>query len=1107
MGVRALIESCTEFRALPAKVDMVAPVEVVAIMIRNAVADTDCPPYRPWVLLASLLALFSTISWSQTQLATVFGIVTDPSGAVIPEASVTVVNQGTGSKRQVLTGVTGQYHLAGLPTGNYSIRVEKPGFQTQLRAGITLTSASALLINASLTISDQPQQVSVTASVTAIDNTTSTAGGLVAERSLAELPLNGRDLFNAIILVPGVAQTPSSAPSLLSNGKTGQVSMNGMRPSWTNVQIDGLDANDPVFGFSPAGASGLFLGLNELTEVRVLTQTSGAEYGRNGGGVIEMVTKSGSNHFHGSLYELHRNAAINAKNYFDLGSAPIPPFVRNQFGAGIGGPLVRDRSFFFANYEGFREVQALTAIATVPNALAHRGLLPRTAKPGCSTSAPNGCLAVRMDPRVQQFLELFPASNGAGNGDGTGDLITANKGNTRQDHGMFRVDHHFSNTHSVFARYVLDDSSSLVPYFGTPPGAYVPGFPVQHQARNQYFTVQDRRDLGHEAFNELRFGINRTTASTSIIDTHPGLSISLAPDRPFGTIGIAGMSLLGHSAVIPLGDFSTLYQVQDQLSRTIGRHTFRFGAEFKRILSGGPLDFGVNGLYTFQDLSPFGLQAQSNNPALEFFLQALPISFVGSDPSRSDSHRSYRQSVVSGFAQYFFRASNRLTVNVGLRYDFYSNPTETHGRLATIRNPATDSGPIVGKVFAETPVDLLSPQAGFAWNIFGNTKTVLRSGAGIFRDQLPAILFGVDRFLPPFFGITSFVLPNFLNPQNAVLTQPIYVFATTYHPKFPYALQYHANLEREIAPGTILSAGYFGARGNHLLREVEANPFVPALGHRYNPNMTSPLLAELTDGQSFYNSFQLSASKEFGHSVSWQAFYTLSHSIDDASANFSIEAVNEPPTTQDPFNRKGSRGRSGFDIRHNFVANVVYELPFGRGSRFGGWQVSAIASVHSNLPFTPVLSFDNAGLQSLLTSERPDLVGNPDTGICPNGSRVGTPSCWFNPSAFAVPPPGQFGNAGRNILRGPKFAQFDVALRKGFQLKEGAKITFGAEAYNFFNHPNLAVPSNTQSPLTLGGNGDAVFQDATGNFANNVGRIFTTVGTGRQIQLTARFTF
>jgi hypothetical protein len=357
-------------------------------MIGNVLANTKSAPNRACIALALTLALFSVSAWPQTQLATVFGTITDPSGAVIPAAHVAIVNQSTGLKREVLTGMTGQYHLAGLPTGDYVVRVEKPGFQTQLRAGITLTSASEVMINVSLTIGDQPQRVSVIASVTAIDNTTSTVGGLIAERSLAKLPLNGRDLFSAAILEPGVAPTPSSAPSLLSNGKVGQVSINGMRPSWTNVLIDGMDANDPVFGFSPAGASGLFLGLNEFTEVRVLTQTFNAEYGRNGGGVIEAVTKSGSNHFHGSLFEFHRNAALDARNYFDLGSRPIPPFVRNQFGAGIGGPLAHNGTFFFANYEGFREVQASTAIATAPNALAHRGLLPSTTNPGAAATPP-----------------------------------------------------------------------------------------------------------------------------------------------------------------------------------------------------------------------------------------------------------------------------------------------------------------------------------------------------------------------------------------------------------------------------------------------------------------------------------------------------------------------------------------------------------------------------------------------------------------------------------------------------------------------------------------------------------------------------------------------
>jgi carboxypeptidase family protein len=1063
--------------------------------------------HRPCILLAISLALYSVSALAQTQLATVFGTITDSTGAVITQTQVTVSSVNTGLKRVGLTDIKGQYHLAGLPPGTYTLRAEKEKFQTQVVEALVLRSGAVIPINLAMRVGIVPQDVTVKADAT-IDTTTSTVSEAITERNLTGLPLNGRDLFKTAILEPGVVPTPSSAPSLLSGGKAGQVSVTGMRPSWTNVLIDGMDANDPVFGFSPAGASGLFLGMNGLTEVRVLTQTFGPEYGTNGGGVVEAVTKSGTNQFHGSLWELHRDASLDARNYFDLGSRPIPPFVRNQFGASIGGPLVHDRTFFFANYEGFREVRASTAIATVPNALAHEGLLPSATNPGaCNHSAQNGCVAVMVDPRIEQFLALFPPTNGADNGDGTGDLISANKGSTTENLGTIRIDHNFSNSHSLFGRYMIDDSSSVVPYIGTPPGTYVPGFPALHQARNQYFTVQDRRNLGQEMLNELRFGINRTTASTSIVNTHPGLSISLVPSQPFGTIDIAGMSLLGNSAVIPLGDFSTVYQVQDQLSLTIHRHTVKFGTQFRRIQSNGPLDFGVNGIYTFQDLSSFGFQAHSNNPALESFLEALPLSYAGVDPSKSDSNRDYRQSVVSGFAQDFFQATTRLSVNVGLRYDFYSNPIEAQGRMSVIRNPATDSGPTVGNLFAATPRDLFSPQAGFAWNIFGDGKTLLRGETGIFRDQIPFILFGVDRFLPPFESFSSYVFPNFLNPQSALLTQPLYILQMTYHPKFPYAWQYNLNWEREIAPGTVLTAGYLGARGNHLPREVEANPFEPAVGHRLNPNLPSPLLEDLTDAQSFYNSFQMSVSKRNAHNLSWQASYTFSHSVDDASSNVSAEAVNEPPTTQDPFNRKGDRGRSGFDIRHNFVANVVYELPFGRGRQFGSWQISAIAHVHSNVPFTPVLGFDNANLQSLLTSERPDLVGDPYKGFCPTGFRVGTPSCWFNPTAFALPPPGDFGTAGRNLLRGPGFAQFDLALEKGFKLGEGMKITLGAEAYNLLNRPNFAVPSNTQSPLTLGGNGDAIFKDIAGGLSNNVGRIFSTVGTARQIQLDARFSF
>jgi hypothetical protein len=1055
----------------------------------------------------ALATLFSVGAWSQTQLAAVSGTITDPSGAVVPGVSVSIVNQSTGLKRSVLSDTAGEYRFAGLPTGTYSIRMEKPGFQSQIREGVELTSAAEVVINAALVIGDLSQQTTVSANAAGIDNTTSTVTGLLPEQSLTELPLNNRDLFSAVTLEPGVAPNPSSAPSLLSSGRSGQVAINGIRPDMTNVLIDGVDATDPVWGYSPAGASGFLLGLNELTEVRVLTQTFNAEYGGHGGAVIAMITKSGSNQFHGSLWELHRDASLDAKNYFDLGASPIPQLVRNQFGAGIGGPLKRNRTFFFANYEGFREVQASTAIATVPDALAHQGLLPPANNPAaCTNATPSGCVAIPMNPLIQPFLNLLPPSNGPENGDGTGELITTNKGTTREDHSMVRIDHNFSSTHSLFARYTIDDSSSLVPYVGTPPGAYAPGFPTFHLARNQYATVQDRLIFGPEWINELRFGINRTTASSSIDNTHPGLSISLVPDRPFGMIDIAGESLIGNFSAFPLGDFSTVYQGQDQLSRTIGRHTLKFGIEFRRLQSNGPLDFAVNGVYTFQDLTPFGLPASSNNPALEFFLEGVPLSYAGVNPSNADSDRGYRETIASGFAQDFVRLNSRLTVNLGLRYDFYSNPTEAFGRESAFPNPAMDSAPTAGKLFAGTPLDLLSPQAGLAWNIFGDGKTVVRSGFGIYRDQLPAILFGLGRALPPFFGVEEFVFPQFLNPQNALMAQPLDAFSTNYYPKFPYALQYNAKVERQLAQSMILSAGYFGTRGNHLTRDGEENPFEPALGHRYNPNLPSPLLMVLTDGQSFYNSLQVSVSKHYARDFFWQVSYTLAHSVDDASVGVYVESVNDPAGSQDIFDRKGSRGPSDFDIRNNFVANAAYDLP-GRGRLLRGWQVSAVANVHSGVPFTPVLDFDNADIQSLIIPERPDLIGNPYAGSCPNGARVGTPPCWFNPSAFAVPPAGDFGNAGRNILRGPAFAQFDPALHKDFALTERRKITIGVEAYNLFNHPNFGVPSNTQSPFSLGGNGDAVFKDAAGHFADSAGQILTTVGTGRQIQLAGRFTF
>src|SRR5215470_2608480 len=310
---------------------------------------------RKLVLCLLGAGLLLTPARAQTQLGTLLGTVTDTSGAVLSGAKVTVSNLGTALKRESTTDADGEYHVAGLPYGTYSVRIEKEGFQTEIRQGVELLAAATVAINVSLRVGAVKEEVTAEADSTTVDNISSTVGGVISEVALRELPLNGRDLFQAALLRPGVAPTPSAAPSPFSNGKFGQVAINGLRPSWTNVTIDGMDANEPNFGLSPAGASGLFLGLDELAELHILTQTFSAEYGRNGGAIIEAVTRSGTNQFHGSLFELHRNAALDAKNYFDLSDRHIPHFVRNQFGGSSGGPLVHDRTFFFGSYEGFRQ--------------------------------------------------------------------------------------------------------------------------------------------------------------------------------------------------------------------------------------------------------------------------------------------------------------------------------------------------------------------------------------------------------------------------------------------------------------------------------------------------------------------------------------------------------------------------------------------------------------------------------------------------------------------------------------------------------------------------------------------------------------------------------
>jgi Carboxypeptidase regulatory-like domain/TonB-dependent Receptor Plug Domain/TonB dependent receptor len=1075
---------------------------------------------RARVNLAICLSLLLCVAaQAQTGTAIIVGTVTDATGASLQEVKVVATNLDTGFTVTATTSASGDYRIPGLSPGNYQVRADKDNFSSELRKGITLTVAQQLEVNFALKVGSVKQEVAVTDLPPLVDSVTSSLSGVIDQKQMEELPLNGRDLWQLVLLQPGVNPNPNAGPSPWQKGGFGKAAVNGQRPTNNNLTVDGMDANDPNFNITPGGAAGVLLGVDAIREFRVFTDTYNAEYGRNSGSVIEMITKSGTNGFHGSAFEFIRNARLDAKNYFDLPNISIPPFIRNQFGGSFGGPIKKDKAFFFANYEGFREGQGTTAVSTVPNTLAHQGLLPDPANPtACTQSNPGACINVGVNPLTAPYLAIVALPNGPDFGNGTAQITSTERRITNEDYLMGRFDYNFSSTHSGLARYIYDGSSSDVPYLST----LVPGFPGKNNVRAQYLTLQDQKFLTPNVLNLAAFGFNRLGLLAEPIDTHPGLSISLLPNRPLGVFSISGLGNIGNNLIYPLGSYSNTYQFQDNISWTKGKHAIKFGGEFRRMQINGPFDLFVNGEYVYQDLSAFGVPSVSNNPGLENFLKGIPFVYVGINPSASNSVRGFRQSGISGYLQDDWRVNRKLTLNLGLRYEFYTNPTEAEGKAVNIRNLATDTSTTVGKFMNSTPKDLLTPRFGFAWNIGSDGKTVLRGGVGEFNDQIWANIYGNARSLPPFYQAVESIFPQFLSPLNSPLPIGTTANATvTYYPKWPMVFQYNLNLQHELTSSSVVTLAYVGSRGNHLGRLAEANPLQPS-GTRPNPNFGS-IVRYLTDAQSFYNGMLATWEQRTKKGLTFQANYDYSHSIDDSSGYNPSDAVNDSGKSQDINNRKGSRGRSGFDIRQNLVINAVYELPFGPGKTFAsntsgasaklvsGWQLTPIISIHSNVPFTPVLGFDNAGTASIVLSDRPNLVGNPFSGTCPNGASVRTPTCWFNPQAYGLPPSGQFGNASRNSIPGPPYKEVDLSLAKITPIGEGKSLEFRAEFFNLANHPNFAVPTNTTGPNGNGGNGDAVIlaRENTGApiYASNGGQIFSTVGSSRQIQFGLKFQF
>ena len=1026
-----------------------------------------------WLRVFALVALLAGASYGQTVGASVQGIISDATGAVLPGANVTVKNSGTGATVELVSDERGRYLAPLLQPGEYEIQVALPGFQSVTRRGIRLAVGQNAVVDVKLDVGQVTNQVEVVADANPINLTSAALSGLVNDKEIRDLPLNGRSFQQLALLQTGVTAALAAGSDVVG-GRTPKISINGARPEQNNFLLDGTDTNN-VYNKTPGSSAGVLLGVDAILEFQVLTNAYSAEFGRSAGGQINAVTRSGENSVHGSVFEFLRNSALDAKDFFDAKTKPIPPFKRNQFGATLGGPIARDKTFYFLAYEGLIERLGVSGATFVPDANARRGIIDgRT---------------VQLHPQVGPYLALFPLPNARALSGGIGEYLFSGKQPTDEHFVQGRIDHHFSNKNAVFTRYTFDNGKvNRIPINKTPI-AY-----TAESSRNQYSTTEWRHTFSPTLLNQIRFGINRSTSladNVRTIDIPP--SMSWLPGEKFGYFTISGVvTENGGDYRLPRFDRLNNISLGDTAFVTRGGHGVRFGFEGQRIHFNQNTTSQRGGIVTF--------------PTLERFLTGTPSTVEFVLPGKLDPVRGYRQWLFAFFAQDDVRLKSNLTMNLGLRYEFITVPTEVNGKISNLRN-VTDSKTTVGDPWHNNPsLKNFAPRVGLVWDPFKTGKTAVRAGFGIFFDEiLPKYYFFTGSLNPPFTTRTSLTNPPFPNvvanfDPDTVKPQ---LQVTSFDLKTPYIMQYNLAIQRQLPGNWDITIGYAGSRGNHLIRVGDINlapwtivdgkkVFQPELGRR-NPNFVGTW-QRVTDAQSFYNSLQVSAIKRFSSGFRAQTSYTFARSIDDASGINSQDFSNNIQYVADFYDRTYDRGLSAFHVKHNLTFNWTYDLPFARNTRgvanvlFKGWQLNNITTISTGPPFTAQISgynrSGNLNTTNFSLNERPNLKPGAS-----NNPILSGPDRYWDVNAFELGPLNQRGNLGRNTMIGPGLVNVDFSLVKSFDVSEGKSLQFRAEAFNAPNHPNFAVPSLRTA-----------FTSATGVPSPTAGIISSTVTRPRQIQ-------
>jgi hypothetical protein len=1063
------------------------------------------------------LALFALVTpillHAQVVGGSIGGIVTDSTGAAVRGAVVVLRNTETGTERTLVTAENGRYSAPSLAVGTYTIVVTGAGFGSQRRSGIDLTVGQSDVVDITLSVGAVAQEVAVNGASEAVSVSTQETSGLIDERQVKELPLNGRSYDQLITLNPGTVNYTGQRSGGIgtSNSSVGNMfAVSGRRPQDNLFLLNGVEyTGASLINVTPGGTSGQLLGIDAVREFNVVTDTYSAAYGKRDGAQISIVTTSGTNHLHGDVYEFARNSFFDARNYFDL--ARIPEFQRNNYGAALGGPLKSNKFFLFGNYEGFRQNLGLSLVTLVPDDQARLGFLPNSH--GVET-------AVTVDPISAELLNLWPVQNGPevlNNGQLTGIAQSFNTApqHIREDFGTTRLDANLTANDLLFAVYTVDDSTAHTP-------SQNPYSLVDESLREQVLSVQEQHVFSPRLLNAARFGFSR--GSFLFLGSVPteiqAVTPTFVPGKPTGAIVIAGSTASnGASSITTAGAnvgannaiARNLFTFDDHVFYTLGRHQFEAGIWLQRLQSNDNLAQDQYGQASFASLATF-----LAGTTVKTFTYAPNPTALG-----------WRTLFADAYIEDTIRIVPRVELRAGFRSESSTGWSEAQGRAGVYNftNGVIDSTPTVqsNALTNNRALFLAEPRVGVAWNVFGDNKTSVRAGVGLHHSLLDALDYRLDQ-AAPFNTVYSYAGGSVADPTGVkALVSPSTVATDITTPSL---LAYSLQIERQIAPATTLTLGYDGSHSSHQILSGDLNePAYTVLsdGTIYYPNTTktNPAVANTTSwwsgGSGNYNALIVDVRHDLSHGLQFRANYTWSKNLDDGSAWNTSVSANTPAFVEVPSLPHLDYGPAATDIRHLVSINATYDLPFGAGKRFlagtgkgsgavlSGWSLSSIANLQSGFAFSPQLGYNPTGSGDSRNPVRPDVNSAFTGSLYAHGGTAARATQFFNPNAFSAPAYGTVGNASRDSLNGPGFGNWDLSLLKSTHLTESARLQFRAEFFNVLNRTNLALPNEVV--YSAGPTQGSAANRSAAVTLGSPGVITATANTSRQIQLGAKIIF